>query len=237
MVQAMHDLLIQYAGPGALPVRAEEKGEGVYAIRVAWKSNAGEHRPEGDACDGIVSSPSGPNLTKWNHLPRVHEIDAWLRHARFVCFADDDVRPAEGVTWRGIFDLFARSRGDVGQAALTADSYFSHDVTVRQRRVRWRRTNFVEMMAPVMRAEQALDWFPAFLDLDETAWGVELLWSGERRVCVILDETPMVHTRPVRALDHAKRYGRDSERERELFAKRWGLPYPPAPFRTLREVV
>jgi hypothetical protein len=225
------DLLIQYAGPAALPVRPRELGTtGVTFIRVRWDN-------EPDRSGGIVHTtfrdPAREGETKWSHVARLDDLWSMVERAEVVCFADDDVQAF--TSWHEAFRLFRRLPLDVAQCALSRDSYWSHAVTLVDPESAWRETNFVEMMAPMMLGRQALEWREAFRDVGTAAWGVECLWSGGRKRCGILDWTPMRHTRPVRAWWNATRLGvADPVAERAAFCARWGLRVPDYAFETLR---
>lgn len=224
------DLFIQYAGPGAVRVRDEDLGE-VDLACVSW------HEPyrcksEHDYGDLSCKDKAGPKESKWNHLARLDWLWRRIAEAEVVCFADDDVIPM--ASWFEAFRLFRRLPLDVAQCALTRDSFYSHPVTLVDPESMWRETSFVEMMAPIMFGRQALEWRPFFSDMGPAAWEVECLWSGGRKRTGILDWTPMRHTRPVRALEHAARFGVDPVEERRAFCERWGLRVPDYAFETNR---
>jgi len=193
-------LLIVNKGPGAAKIARE--GRSWDLMEIFW------HK---DDIDAIVADPS---LSKADHL--VFESDRRIRKLGIikrlfarnpvfwsydvVMMADDDLYPI-GCTIKDIFDLFETTGQRVGQPALTRDSYWAHDITLRDDRFRWRKTNFVEVMCPIMTREALQDYIGVF---DETAGhGLDEYWSqiecGRHGGLAVLDATPVRHTRPVQS--------------------------------------
>src|SRR5262249_41645455 len=92
-----------------------------------------------------VERAKGP---KWSPL---HELirRQWPRIStyEYVWLPDDDLMTDAG-TLNRFFALCRRTKFELAQPALTADSYFSHFITLRRRGLAFRYTNFVEAMAP-----------------------------------------------------------------------------------------
>jgi hypothetical protein len=99
-----------------------------------------------------------------------------------------------------MFALFEQSGAAVGQPALTWDSYISHFVTYENKAFLYRYTNFAEVMTPMMTGETLRRMLPTFT-ANKSSWGFDMLWAklsadlGQR--VVIIDKTPVKHTRPV----------------------------------------
>jgi len=99
-----------------------------------------------------------------------------------------------------IFALAHKYKLDIGQPALTADSYFSHKITLQIPLIECHFTNFVEIMAPIIKTQRLLDYSDILREA-KTGWGIDALW---RKHCfernyrmAIIDSVPMVHTRPI----------------------------------------
>ncbi len=136
---------------------------------------------------------------KWDAIHRLFTDWPELLNAYdYIWIPDDDIEmPQDGPA-----NLLAEAdfHGlDLCQPALTADSHFSHLVTVRNRFTRLRYTNFVELMAPMMRPAILAQALP----LMEGRWaakGLDYIWQGfveadsDRRVAII-DSVPAGHHR------------------------------------------
>lgn len=112
---------------------------------------------------------------------------------------DDDLA-ADLPTINRFFELVAQYDLDLAQPALDEGSYVSHEITVRRPHMRLRHTSFVEVMAACF-SRKALDLCAPHFRATASSWGQDLLFPKllgypERGVAVI-DETPVVHTRPV----------------------------------------
>src|SRR5277367_6788014 len=116
--------------------------------------------------------------------------DFW--HYEAIMMADDDLIPV-GCTIAEMFDLFATTGCRIGQPALTHDSFLAHPITIKNNAYIWRRTNFVEVMCPIMTNEAIREYIAIF---DATSgFGLDNCWSyHECRKGIgtaILDRTPM----------------------------------------------
>jgi len=132
-------------------------------------------------------------------------IQAFFRHHpealkhEAVLMLDDDLL-FDPARLDDMFGLFATSGAALGQPALTWDSYASLYITFRNRAFLWRETNFAEVMAPMMTSAILRDLLPTF-DANRSSWGFDFLWADRCRKAggrvVILDQTPIKHTRPI----------------------------------------
>jgi hypothetical protein len=117
----------------------------------------------------------------------------------YVWLPDDDLM-ADAPTLARFFAICGRENFELAQPALTADSYFSHFITLRRRGLSFRYTRFVEAMAPCFRID-VLDALRATFAQSRSGWGLDFVWHGLRgappRAFAIVDETPVRHTRPV----------------------------------------
>lgn len=119
---------------------------------------------------------------------------------RYVWFPDDDLlTSAENID--RFFSICADADFTVAQPALTRYSYYTWPITRRQPDAIYRRTNFVEIMAPCFKVE-TLPLFEPTFTLSSSCWGVEWLWwdiagkAGAARFGIV-DCAPVQHTRKV----------------------------------------
>jgi hypothetical protein len=167
--------------------------------------------------DAIVFDPEKTRrkmaTVKWlaQHIYTTVRYDA-------ICIADDDVTPS-ACTWDDIFDLFLETGADVGQPALAPGSYFSHRVTLRVPGLRWRWTDFVEVMCPIF-TPAAFDCVVGLFDVTVSGWSVDDAYMNVLGEGVVLDDAPVLHDRPIGAT-YAMRDARD---EAQMWHKATGTP-------------
>jgi hypothetical protein len=141
-----------------------------------------------------------------------------------VWLPDDDLR-IDMSTLNRFFDIFAEYKLALAQPALGAGSYVSHDFTVQRPHMKLRFTTRVEIMAPCF-SRRAFELCRPHLAGTISSWGPEhlfpkLLGYPKWKIAVV-DETPMVHTRPVGAgpnLALARKMGFSPQKEREDFLR------------------
>lgn len=134
----------------------------------------------------------------------------------YVWFPDDDIAMTPADIER-LFEVMAEERLDLAQPGLLG--YANHPITRVQRpfSVRW--TNFVEVMAPAFSARGLALCAPSFKE-NVSSYGVDHLWwyllGCPKRGAGIVDETPMMHTRPFQS---PNRYGHAYGEAMALFQK------------------
>jgi hypothetical protein len=169
-------------GPARLLERFRDAGFDVLAIHYGKKP-----LPAGIP---VIADKGGKFQLAQRHLdPKDHDFD-------YLFLWDDDLEiPDKFDPWRFV-DLMRRNGLEVAQPALTSDSEHSHAITL-QRTGELRRTNFVEIMAPVY-SRAAWEWLHARLDSDNfSGWGYDFApIPGERGV---VDCMPVAHRRKVRS--------------------------------------
>lgn len=208
------------AGLGVVPFE-DEPGRNWELVELLWKPSE------------IARHESGERP----HLGKVI-IDTTRNKRKFVCFAeawnkgaiphdraayailDDDLTPV--TSWSETFDLFHESGLAIAQPALTFESTRIWGVTHQQPGLRWRQTNFVEVMCPIFRGDMMADMIPYFLDIDPNGWAFEALWRERYSPIGVLDATPVVHTRPVGSADSLSD-GMPAEALAEAFRRKYGL--------------
>jgi len=102
-------------------------------------------------------------------------------------------------------DIVIRNGLQLSQPALTADSFYSHAITLRDESCRVGRfTDFVEIMVPVFERRAWTEyWNMLKSDSNGWGWGHDLFakaMCGYKRMGII-DAEPVFHTRPLRATD------------------------------------
>lgn len=136
---------------------------------------------------------------KWAGLYDFFRQNPDLLHAYdYFWFPDDDIETIAGIA-SAFLSLCAEEGFELAQPALTPDSYFAYRETIVNPRFRFRRTNFVELMMPLMRREFLLRVLPLF-DGRHAALGIDWVWQ-EAAVrplenVAVVDAYPMSHTRP-----------------------------------------
>jgi hypothetical protein len=135
-------------------------------------------------------------------LPGLHALlarETFWRDYDYVWLPDDDLAVNEAGVNR-LFEQASSRRLELAQPALSWISFYSHDLTLRSPSFRLRYTNFVEIMAPCFSRDFLATCLPTFAE-NRSGWGLDYLWPrllpGGQRLCAILDEVQITHTRPV----------------------------------------
>jgi hypothetical protein len=151
---------------------------------------------------------------KWAGLRQL--LDTWngWREYDYIWLPDDDVLTTAANINR-FFAIASALQWDLCAPALHEDSYYAHYSTMRNRNCTARCTGFVEIMVPCF-SRAALERLLHTLALSNTGWGwgLDSVWPkllGYERMGVI-DDTPVLHTRPVGAF-------RDAELGRRVLAE------------------
>jgi hypothetical protein len=144
----------------------------------------------------------------------------------FWCFEDDlEMQPA---TLAAVHGLLTQFRFMLAAPALMEDGHFSWTITVRNERLLFRGTDFVEIMAPIMSRAFMRLALPHFAE-NFTGYGYEWLWQRLLSACngfaAILDSAPIRHGRPIGAgmLYKNQAAGGSAGRDSEEFLRKFGL--------------
>ncbi len=123
-----------------------------------------------------------------------------LERSRYFWFPDDDIETS-GDTIRRFLAVVREKDLKLAQPALTPDSYYAHRITLHNPNFTIRRTNFVELMMPIMHRDVLVQVLPIF-EGRHAALGLDLFWHqltpDPQRNVAIIDATPMRHARPRR---------------------------------------
>ncbi len=175
--------------------------------------------PEQPGLDCVVHDVvPGP---KWSGLRELLERwDGWREYDR-IWLPDDDICTNQGTISR----MFAVARAvglDLFAPALHEGSYFSHFITMVNRRFAGRWVGFVEIMVPGFSRPALERLLPTLAESDTGwGWGLDSVWPkllGYEGVGII-DGTPVIHTRPVGVMRDADLARRVREESDHLLAK------------------
>jgi hypothetical protein len=146
----------------------------------------------GEFCESV------PGL-KWPELAKLIQTKRDLLLSYEACWFPDDDLLADARTISRMFDLFHEYDLWLAQPALGKGSYLTYDNLARLAGSRIRFSGFVEIMCPIFQRETLALLSPTF-SFNATGWGLDFLWpyflNYPRNRIAILDETPVVHTRP-----------------------------------------
>ncbi len=121
-----------------------------------------------------------------------------LDHYGWIWLPDDDLA-CKLSTLNKFFQIVMSNSFELSQPALAEGSFFSHEITKQKPAFRWRYTSFVEIMCPCFSRSAFLRCRP-YLGATESSWGIDLLFPKligyPERGIAIVDETPILHTRP-----------------------------------------
>ncbi|WP_339950445.1 hypothetical protein [uncultured Albimonas sp.] len=166
--------------------------------------------------DAVIPREGG----KWDVLHDIlTERPELLTLAPRVWLPDDDIE-AEAATVARFLAIAAAQDLALAQPALTPDSEFSHYITVRNPLTRLRRTNFVELMAPLLSPQTLVASLPDMKGRP-AAKGLDFVWQDHvdrpaRRIAIV-DAAAMAHRRPIGAhlVGRAMAAGQDVNAERD----------------------
>jgi hypothetical protein len=116
----------------------------------------------------------------------------------YFWFPDDDIQ-TQAETALDFLKLCTSEGLELAQPALLPSSYFAYRETIANPRFRLRRTNFVELMMPLMRRDFLVKILP-LLEGKHAALGIDWVWQTIAREpfekVAIVDLYPMLHGRP-----------------------------------------
>ncbi len=137
-------------------------------------------------------------------------------NADLVLFVDDDVRLGPSFLSSYIL-IVTELAAAVAQPALTANSHYSHAITLQRQGCWARRTNFVESGPVVSMTRNFLDRVTPFPESSRMGWGLDIQWSAIAQAhgfgMVIVDACPVEDSyRPVGAHYDRAQAWKDMER-------------------------
>lgn len=124
-----------------------------------------------------------------------------LDRYEYIMLPDDDLLfDPNGIS--RMFDICREENLTLAQPALRPCSYFSHPIVLASPRFKLRYSNFVEPMAPVIKASYLADLLQYFVRWP-TGWGQDEVWAflmaDPVKAAAIVDCAPMYHLRPLQS--------------------------------------
>lgn len=192
--------------PNLMVVRANAA-----SAHLTWARDIGDADRNWDLCNSFYGEPEqfGQDpvaehqvLQRGPKNPSLHALfheGSPLWDYEHIALFDDDI----WTSWETVNALFAICRAYdllLAQPALTADSFISHPITMRDERCLLRFTSFVEVMCPVFTSGALRACLPSF-PVAAMGFGLDNVWPkliGEppNRIAII-DRTPVLHSRPL----------------------------------------
>jgi hypothetical protein len=144
-------------------------------------------------------------------------------------FPDDDLSSSTSNLVR-MFDIFHHHGLWLAQPALGPGSYVTHPITVCVANASLHFSDFVEIMCPIF-SRATLEKLAHTFPMSASGWGLDFLWPfllgyPTNRISVI-DETPVVHTRPCKTgkfYENCKRLGVNPRAEHRAIKTNYDLP-------------
>ena len=150
-----------------------------------------------------------------------------LERYDWIWLPDDDIETTAASINR-LFDVAEQYQLALAQPALTWDSYFTHLVTLQNRKCMLRWVNYVEVMVPIFSSDLLRRVLPVFAE-HRYGWGMEFLlprWMPDPALkTAIIDTVTVRHTRPVGTGPLNSASGA-AERESELFRQKYLFAFP-----------
>lgn len=164
----------------------------------------------------IAIQARGQKLHLIAHLIMQAKID--LTGYDYVWFPDDDIA-MDTESINKFFEANSRFKTFISQPAVVG--YSSYWITKHQPQFYARSTSFIEVMAPCFEKEALATCLNSFTE-EESGWGVDDLWwtlvgKPEKRL-LIFDVYPMVHTRPIQAIQRFPNAAENAQHLRERYA-------------------
>ncbi|SDW46657.1 Protein of unknown function [Albimonas donghaensis] len=177
--------------------------------------------------DAVIPEAGG----KWDALHKVLTGNPDLiDRAPLIWLPDDDIE-ADETTVSRLFRIAAEAGLALSQPALTPDSQISHFITVRNPLTRLRRTDFVELMVPLMTPDVLRAVLPE-MEARPAAKGLDFIWQdfAPEGAVGIVDAAAVGHHRPIgqHLTGRAKAAGIDVDAERDAWIEarvgKWRRP-------------
>lgn len=155
-----------------------------------------QEKPYGDLPEGVtLSREKGPKYIGLKDCLDAHSH--FLSGYTHIGLPDDDLA-CDATVWNTAFRVLEESAADLGQPSLLWRSFYSYDITMRRRWLKYRVTDFVEVMAPVFKVDFLRAVLPTFA-ANRSSWGLDYVWreiaKREGRKLAIVDAAALLHTR------------------------------------------
>lgn len=220
-IQPRRNLVVVRAGRNSLHPRWLDAG-----AKRNWDLGVSLYDPQARFDDGadVTALREGG---KWDGLFDYFSQSDALDRYDYIWLPDDDLAvDSAGVD--AMFDAMWRYELDIAQPSLTRDSYFTHFLFLSCPGFRLRYVNFIEIMAPCLKASllaKVLDDFRGSM----SGFGMDYVWARlsdePRDKAAILDEVSVRHTRPVGKVlrDAMAARGLDPKADEQVIRARYGV--------------
>ena len=171
-----------------------------------------------------------PNCKYYRHLKgyKWHMIKQFLpevidKYDTFF-FPDDDIF-CNTFTINNLFAFFNTHNFSLAQPSLTANSFFSWQITKRKGD-NYRLVSHVEVMCPIMTKDTLKKLLHTF-DINDSSWGIDLLWSHilDYKNIAIIDKVAVWHSQQIGSRDLYKKQITPKE-DMEAIIKKYQLNKP-----------
>jgi hypothetical protein len=188
----------------------------------------------GDRPDPFVDRPDDVTLTSEKGTKSIglnaciDKLGDRIGRYDWIWIFDDDLA-ADLATLNRFIEIVAQYDLDLAQPALGSGSYVAYDITRQRPHMALRFTTFVESMGPCF-SRHAFELCVPYLNSTVSSWGPnhifpKLLGYPKDKLAIV-DETPVVHTRPVAKgpnMSLARELGADPNKELQSFLRQYGL--------------
>jgi len=144
----------------------------------------------------IINLKKSATGMKYINLSESFELNELLNYD-FIYIPDDDTC----VDYDELYIFLKIMQNDdihLAQVSLSHDSYYSHLITLNDKRYIYRETNFIEGMSPIFSKYALKELYETFT-INNTSWGLDYLWCykmlKEQKKIAICDMTQMKHYR------------------------------------------
>lgn len=192
-------------------------GDRNFDVLLIYFGNDDEYAAKLESQVDMVLRAKGQKLHLLAQLIQEGKID--LTRYDYVWFPDDDIA-MDTISINKFFEINSRFRALISQPAVLG--YTSYWITKHQPQFFARATSFIEVMAPCFAREALAECLHSFKE-EESGWGVDDLWwtllGKPRKKLLIIDAYPMIHTRPIQAVQRFP----NAEKNAEALRKRYGI--------------
>ena len=137
---------------------------------------------------------------KWPAIASMLKENNDLLLSYEACWFPDDDLLTNGENIGKMFDLFHEHNLWLAQPALGSGSFMTYPGIAQRSEIKLRYSGFIEIMCPIF-SRYALTVLGSTFGEAATGWGLDFLWAHllkyPKDKMAIIDETPVVHTRPV----------------------------------------
>lgn len=229
------NLIIICAGDDSLHYKKKWYGKSRnYVLCVIYFGDNKEIESKYRETSDILVKNKGP---KWSLIREL--IITWKnwKQFKFIALPDDDLDISISKLNK-LFLIGKQYKLDLFQPALidNGPDYVKHGILKVHKDCKFRYTDFVEIMMPIFSIKALHKSYKLLTDPNiKSAWGIDYIIPGKilkRRNVAVIDCVPIIHTKPLGALNTQKKssfykiYNIDPEKEMWYFLNKFNLrPY------------